>query len=765
MLLRLLPLLLLLAGVAGADSLPVECSTPANTASNFTLTAFLPNAPCMIAETTLQWGQWGLWKAIARLGLALMFGMFIWKVVTNVLAGVPEKSVMPLLVSAGISLIVLPAVRGQGVIPEVQAQGMISLNALYSASASVGNRALSEGSTSVKAKTALLGQNIALLISRASYADTIRSKLDAVSAGSAPGDLSDPNLATKLYADQLDSDRNAAGSLFNPESSVFNIGFLVLYGLFAVFAALIAAVDIGVQLALLMLPVALAFIPTGQWTPAKVIGGTYLAGLLTVLVIPLIVATAAWIGLSVPADHLTPTVTGINTDITRNLTAYQTSLNAGCSFTDVSCTLDQRVILPMQADLASFKEVFTQVMLGVAAMLVGLGIAANLLRRPPAWISSMVGVSGGGESNGVNTGALSEGLRLMGGAVLMKQLTNGQNVAGKASGVGKGKTSNESSGASAGSGAGGGSGANIPPPGSASAGAGAGNPNVPPPSASGPSTGSSGGPSPVTPSSGGAAAQAPSSVSGQAYAAARQAGASPSGAHFTAARASACAALSAQGQRMASSASAAGQTVRARAGTAVWGTPEAAQRAGAAATDFRNAVSQERALAASTGPAPANASVNHDTAELYGKGEGTTASNARTVTARQAASGDTSSQARQVAQARNVRAAQVRARPVAAPAPEPVPLPAPVPAPAPARVADRSAGSAVPGVSVSQTTPPPPAPAPAPARVPTRPPERPPTYAAVAASRSDLPAPPPAWTQPAPAPARTAPAPDLEETP
>ncbi|MXV19217.1 hypothetical protein [Deinococcus xianganensis] len=495
---RALPLLVLLAGVAHAAGTPVECPTAAvASTADVTLSAFLPNAPCLFAQNIDLWARWGLWTGMATVGLTLTAAFFFWKLFAAVMGGAPEKALMPFMIAAVIGLLVSPARENKGLLPDIQASAMEGFVSLYSMSAAVGTRAMTEGPTSVQEQTRALGKNVALLVARGSQAAEIRKQLDAIKAGEISGDLKDPNLVNSLYAQQLEKDQAGINQAFSGNGWVFNIGFLLLYGLFAIFAGIIFAVGFGLQLSLLLLPIAIAFLVLGRFQPAGYVGASYLAAMLTAALMPVGVASVTTVGLSIPAARLTPTVTKMNAEVATNLQRYQRSIDQGCSFTEIGCQLNEQVMLPIQSDLSSLKELFGQMILMVAALIVGLSIAASALRRLPSGIAGLIGISGGGESSGVETGALTKVLggaaKLAGAEMLMKA------VQAKAVGGMLGKRGSGTS--TGGSTAGGESAAPGVPSGSVSAsgsvppetvtegaqGAAATNPNVPPEAVTAPS--------------------------------------------------------------------------------------------------------------------------------------------------------------------------------------------------------------------------------------------------------------------------------------
>lgn len=278
---------------------------------------------------------------------------------------------------------------------------------------------------------------------------------------------------------------------------MFNVGFLLLYGLFAIFAGIMYAVGFSLQLSLLLLPVAIAFLVLGRFQPVGYVGGSYLAAMLVAVVMPISVASVTTVGLGIPAARLMPTVTKMNSEVAANLQKYQRSIDQGCSFTEIGCQLNEQVMLPIQSDLSSLKEMFTRMILVIAALIVGLSIASSALRRVPSGLAALVGISGGGESSGVETGALTKVLggaaKMMGAEMLMKA------VQAKAVGGMLGKRSGGTS--TGGSTSGGESAAPGVPSGSVSAsgsvppetvtegaqGAAATNPNVPPEAVTAPS--------------------------------------------------------------------------------------------------------------------------------------------------------------------------------------------------------------------------------------------------------------------------------------
>jgi hypothetical protein len=605
---RALPLLgLLLAGIAQAAGRPAECAAPALDTANLNLTAFLPNAPCLLAWNVTNWGQWGLWTGMATVGVILIATLFFWKLFQSMMSGTPEKALMPFVLAVVLIAFMGPAREGQGVIPDLQAQAMEGFVTLYAASARVGNQALSEGPGSVQERTRVLGTNIALMVARGSQASAIRKQMQAIKAGELAGDLKDPNLVNTLYAQQIEKENEGIGALFSGNDWIFNVGFLLLYTLFAIFAGIIFAIGFGMQLTLLLAPVALPFIIVGRWQPISMVGGTYFAALLTVAVLPIAVATVATVGLAIPAEVLTPTVTRMNSEVAADLTLYQANLDRGCSWAEVGCQVQQSLLLPILSDLSALKELFVQMLLMIMALLTGLTIAAAALRRVPAQISGMFGIPGGGESSGVETAALSKVMggaaKMMGSQMLMKaaqqRLTGG--LAGKIKSGGENKEGQSPTTGSSAAGAG-----DVPSP-DVTAGApngGGGGDNVPPTDVTGTASGSS---------SGGPGAYA-------SYRAARESGQgrlSSAAQGGQAAAASAGAGVKSYGAELAASEKEGWQRTKDRVSTSAWGGTENAQKVGrlqdaakATTAQMQRDVQARAATRATSVPGPRNPDEN-----------------------------------------------------------------------------------------------------------------------------------------------------------
>lgn len=471
---RLLPLMLLgLSSLAQAAELP-ECSgtTEALTGSDTTLTAFIPNAPCLIMENVQRWSDWGLWQAMAGVGLTMTAALFFYSVFRAVVSKTPEKAVYPLVIAVVVAMFLTPATKGQGPIPLIQAEAINSFNSLYRASTAVGQADLNDEETGVKAKTAKLGRNIALLIARASHGQAIQEQLALIKAGKQEGDLSDPNLVNQMYAERIANENAAADDIFNTSSNswVFNVGFLLLHGLFAIFAAIIASVAWVVQLVLLIFPVGLSFLVIGNYQPVRYMGVSYLGGLLTIALLPLMVSSVASLGLSIPADRLTPHLSSMNADMLATLQRSQELIRQGCGLTDISCSLEKNIFNKLLADLDTMKEMFMNTLMLIMGLLVGLTIAATGLRRVPATLSGMFGGSGGGESSGVETGSFGKAFSAMTGASLIQKAVQARMMGammnkGKQNAGGEGASGGVTGVASTGAGsASTGSVANVPPP-------------------------------------------------------------------------------------------------------------------------------------------------------------------------------------------------------------------------------------------------------------------------------------------------------------
>lgn len=443
---RLLPLFFLLCGSALA-AMPAECVAPTTpkvgTGPDLDLTTFLPNAPCLMAYNVFLWGQWGVWSTVVTVSLILIAAFFFYKLVMFLRDGAIEKALVPLATALLLGFFIAPARTGDGIIPMIQSEALNAMPSMYTAAAALGNSALSDGPQSVSARTKALAENMALLISRATQAQDIRTQLQAIKAGKATGDLNDPNLAYNLYAQKISEQNAAADGMFGDANSwIFNVGYLLIYGLFTIFAGITFGVVFVMQVFILLLPVALAFLVLGNVTPLRFIGSTYAGTIFIIALLPIAVASVATVGLSIPTEVLIPKVTNANTAITNSLSNYQQLVKNGCGTFDIACSMDEMVLQPMIQDLAAFKELFMNMLMSIAALIVGLSISSSTLRRVPASISNFFGAPGGGESSGVTTNPFGRMME-MAGVTAMTNMVAGQLQRGalnRGAGQGSGST-------------------------------------------------------------------------------------------------------------------------------------------------------------------------------------------------------------------------------------------------------------------------------------------------------------------------------------
>ncbi|CAM3406449.1 hypothetical protein DESA109040_11370 [Deinococcus saxicola] len=615
----------LLLGVAGAAAagVPPECPATLPSAAEITVDRFVPNAPCLIANTIYLWGQWHLWQSMYIVGMALTFAFVIGKFIQAILAENVGRALTPFLYGAVLAGLLAQGRTDNGVLPWVQVGSVTLLMDTYAASAAIGSRTMNSGPDSVQAKTAKLGEGVALMLARANHAASIRAQMAAIQAGQQSGSLSDPNLVQDLYARQIEKDKSGVAGFFGGSSWLFNAGYLLLYGLFSIFAGIIFAIAFAMLLTLLLLPAVLPFAVLGNFKPLALTGATVLGSVMVMLILPVAMSTIAVIGLSLPADRLMPAVASMNSEVAVKLGNYQTLLDTGCGFADVSCNFNLSVVAPIMGDLTAMKDTLTQLVLALMALLVGLSISANVLRRVPAGIMGAFGAPGGGESTGAETRALGGALKMMGMSQLMgKVMGAGGQMAQKALGGGKG------SGKSAPPSTPGGG-----PPAPGTSGGGTSASHVPPTSATAPSAGEAGAGASGFAGGGGSASSGsvpPEAVTGKhtavgeafaVYGQARGGGAS------RAASVGAVASVAAKGAGAAvrSGATEAGVRARTQVANSAWGGPENAAKAAAVYHDIKGGVQAAGARAearrvAAPGPAPSGPR-NADTSEFPRSGQ------------------------------------------------------------------------------------------------------------------------------------------------
>ncbi len=575
--------------MAAAQGQPGECPQAAPGAGEITLTAFLPSAPCLMAQTVLLTAKWGLWEAAAGLGLTITAGLAMLQLFSAARSGI-EKALIPLVTAIVVTSLLIPAAQGTGVVRAMQVEVLSQVRGVYNASATLGNAALSNGPSSVASTTARLGEKIAELLARTQHASVVEMQLQAAKTARDPA-FEDPGLAQKLYADAVAKSNEGISFTGVPGGPnwIFNVGYLLLYGFFAIYAGIIWVVWVTLVITVMLLPILMAWCVQGSFKGLQNAGASVLGTVLVIALMPPFTALTATITIGIPGYFLEQRVNTINTDVAASLTRYQNALASGCGRLDGGCVLRRDVVLPMQADLASMKETATWAILAVVCLFVALSIGSTMLRRVPATIMGMFSLPGGGESSGVETAGLSKvlgGLAKMSGAsaaMSAGQRALGQKMLGAGSGGKDG--GKEGGGAEAKSSGSAGSGA-VPPPsvtsGAAPSGGGSGS-NVPPASVTG--TGSSAGWSPAGGSSSVGSGTVPAAGSTGGSSASPASGTSPSAPSGTAGTSSsgvtpAPAARSAVGRGIA-----AVQAARANpVGTAKAGLQAAAAKTGAAIT-------------------------------------------------------------------------------------------------------------------------------------------------------------------------------------
>ncbi len=392
------------AGWAQASDLPLECPAAALDVTALDMRMFIPNAPCMVAQTTRTLGEWGLWTLMPSLGMTLAFSLFLLKLIDSLRTGTPEKALGPFITAVVVTTVFLsPAHQGRGIVPEFQAFAMEATMDAYAGAASLANRNLAQGPDSVASRTERLGEQIALLVARAQDASAVRDQMKLVQANRVPGmSLNDPDLVQKLYAQEVAADNAAAKGMWGNHNWVFNIGYLLIFGMFALFAGIIWAVTLALQLNLLLLPLGLALLTVGNFKPVQYGVMTSFVTVFIVMLLPVVVALVAYLTLGIPASLIQPTITSLNTTVSGALLDYQNMLNGGCGL-DQFCKLDATITGRITTSIATFGEQMQTILLAGAGLIIGLSMAAANIRRIPAVIMGFFGLSGGGESSGVET--------------------------------------------------------------------------------------------------------------------------------------------------------------------------------------------------------------------------------------------------------------------------------------------------------------------------------------------------------------------------
>ena len=441
-------LVLWLSGSAAALGGHATCgvnATPAvaqNGSSSFDMLTFAPDAQCWFNQTVEVLATSGVFHAVDGLAAAVMTILFVTTVIIPFVTD-PKSRGARMIISAityvVFGSITISAARNEpgNAIDTIREYMFKGWTSIYIPSANMGSSLINAhtGSGSVTANL----QGIANQVAKLDYDATIYQRrqydLMIISTNATRGVTS----STQSQVDALIKDDQSKYKAPTGDPGMWtNIGFFLLLGVFAVFAAIVYSTGFGVIIASLLLSIAFAFAAAGNFSVLKTTLNTTLAAFLSTLVVPFTVSVVIAIAFGTPTASMLRNLTADTTAVHTSLQTF-TSTYQNCAlpqnWTNITCSIDN-----VGANISATWEMLRTEMVGlltiVIGMIVSLGIGLSQLRRVPALIGSMLGVSGGGESSGTGANPLGTIAEALGVVAAGRAL--GRNMVGK--GVKGGKT-------------------------------------------------------------------------------------------------------------------------------------------------------------------------------------------------------------------------------------------------------------------------------------------------------------------------------------
>jgi hypothetical protein len=470
----------LLGGQAscGVNATPAPVMTGS---SSFDMLTFAPDAQCWFNETVVTLASSGVFHAVDGLAAAVMTVLFVTTVLIPFITD-PKSRGARMIISAityvVFGSITISAARNQpgNAIDVIRGYMFTGWTSIYVPSANRGSALInaSSGSGSVSANL----QGIANKVAQLNYDATIFSRRQkevmAIAVSAQATNASSTDTAAQVDA-LIKSDQQQYGDPSAGPGTWTNIGFFLLLGVFAVFAAIVYSTGLGVIIASLMLSIAFAFAAAGNFSGLKTTLNTTLAAFISTLVVPFTVSIVIAIAFGQPTAamlrNLTSDSAAVHQSLLNFVTQYQGSVEACDPTNFLTCGVNNQLAGIGAAISGAWESLRTQ-MVGmltiVIGMIVSLGIGLSQLRRVPALVGSMLGVSGGGESSGTGANPLGTVAEALGVVAAGRALSKNM-IAKGAKGAGKGgKTSSAEGGGSgatetgAGDGGGGGVGGSTP---------------------------------------------------------------------------------------------------------------------------------------------------------------------------------------------------------------------------------------------------------------------------------------------------------------
>ena len=414
-----------------------QTAAPAMTgSSSFDMLTFAPDAQCWFNNTVSTLANAGVFHAADGLALAVMMVLFVTTVLIPFVTDPKSrgaKMILSAITFVVFGSITMSAARNEpgNAIDVIRGYMFQGWTDIYIPSANMGSRLIS-GDDSTGSVSANL-QGIASKLAQLNYDSTIydrksRQIMDIAVAARSSGASA---AATAAEVNQLVTDDqnnyNRNQSTATPGSWT-NIGFFLLLGVFAVFAAIVYSTGFGVIIASLMLGIAFAFAAAGNFSGLKTVLNTTLAAFISTLVVPFTVSVVVAIAFGQPTAALNRTLTSDTVAIHAKMQQFETQYQNNyqdCGTIDVTCNASNMLTgigTSITASWESLRTAFVGMLTILVGMIVSLGIGLSQLRRVPALIGSMLGVSGGGESSGTGANPLGTIAEAIGVAAAVKSL-------------------------------------------------------------------------------------------------------------------------------------------------------------------------------------------------------------------------------------------------------------------------------------------------------------------------------------------------------
>ena len=417
-----------LAATPIGGAAPLACgtstATPSTGTTSFDMLTFAPDAQCWFNNTVNTLVNARVFHAMDVLAGVVTVILFITTVLIPVITD-PKSRGSKIIVS-GITFVIFGSITSQAALSRpndpinyLRGQMLNAWTAVYVPSANAGSNLVS-GATGTGSVSQNL-MNIANESAQLQYdSDAFTRLKDQIIAQKTSGQLGGDYGSVSASVAQLIHDDQ---SRFQPQANAgtaTNIGYFLLMGVFAVFAAIVFSTGFGIIIVALMLPFAFAFAAAGNFGPFKTVLVTVLAGLASTVIVPFAVSVVIDIAFGTPTASMARILAANRVIIEHNITLFANSYQ-GCGITDIGCHTEN-VVMDMSATWEGVRASWVGMIELLITVVVSLGIGMSQLRRVPALVAGALGASAGGESSGTGANPFGVIAETLGVAALAKGL-------------------------------------------------------------------------------------------------------------------------------------------------------------------------------------------------------------------------------------------------------------------------------------------------------------------------------------------------------